>query len=349
MIFLANPSSFHLKTWIEIYRDAEHKISNIFTVHSGDVDDIKPIKIFFLNKILSYVILGLILKIKFIGRPKTDFLHAHGASGYGLTAFISGLPYIATIYGSEILGKHGAIYRFVVKKILERAVFITVTSDYTKEVLISIGLDENKVVCFHTGIDFSKLDSIAPDTNNSIYGDKSTYNVVSIRNCAPHYRVECIIEDFLKFCRINSQSNYILHIIFGNGDKEYFDYLKLKYISNGNVNFINGFLPYNELLRLIRNSDLCINYPITDQLSATLLEAMYLCKNVVSIDLDSYSRLHSKYYFPCVRFINHLSPNDFESLYCDKDFVFQKKNLINEFSIKNASEIFTKYILEKII
>ena len=57
--------------------------------------------------------------------------------------------------------------------------------------------------------------------------------------------------------------------------------------------FIDELLKPSEIHALINDSDVCINFPKTDQLSATLLEAIFYGKKVICSNVPAYQEFFS--------------------------------------------------------
>lgn len=233
-------------------------------------------------KILSYLLLG--FRLRFSRAP---FVHAHGASGYGLAAWLSGKPYIATVYGSEVLAQHSFFFRLMMRIILQHARIVTVTSKMTRAKLISeFKVSPTKIRCFHTGLDTATIDSIRTAAHKEQARDR--IRVLSMRNTAKHYRTKDIIESCIALARDGYAID--LTIPLGNGDIQYFRKLKESY-SIPWITFIERRLDNSEMLELMSNSTVCVSYPTSDQMSTTILEALYLGRPVVMNFLDAYSDL----------------------------------------------------------
>lgn len=289
MIFLGNKKSAHLKTWIKIYEQLNINIDKLYTVHAVKEESDSIVCLYYLNKILSYFILGLYMRFlcQYIST-----IHAHGASGYGLSALISGKKYIVTIYGSEVLKQHSFVYMFIVKLVLLKATKITVTAIETKDIIVSrFAIDERKICCFHTGIDTEELDTFNAKSNPNEIWKGEGVRYVSFRNTSKNYNTQLIISEFLKCNKLLPCGSQLV-VIQGNGDRKYYNNLKAEY-SNMGVVFIDGLLERPEMLSIISSSDVCINFPDTDQLSSSILEAIYYNKVLVSCSLGAYKELFS--------------------------------------------------------
>lgn len=284
-LFLANPDSFHLATWKEIYRRLGRTNIQLATIH--DVESTinsfnRATKVSIRPKFLAYAVLG--LKLRALRQP---WVHAHGASGYGLAAFVSGKPYIATVYGSEVLAPHSRLYRAMMATILRHARAITVTSKTTRDVVIKdFCVPSQRVHWFHTGIDTDALDALSAPEATNIPKDRKI--VFSMRNAAPTYRTADIIQACAEL--IDHGHSIELVVPLGNGDQSYFRDLQSKYPFSW-IHYLNRRLENKEMLNWMQRADVCVSYPSTDQMSTTILEALYLAPAVVVGWLDAYSEL----------------------------------------------------------
>tara|TARA_R110000851_G_scaffold47517_3_gene115364 strand:+ start:450 stop:1490 length:1041 start_codon:yes stop_codon:yes gene_type:complete len=284
-LFLANPNSFHLATWAQIYGELNMSDLDLATIHGFanttlEFDSITSVTA--RPKSLAYVLIGLRLRI-----AKVAWIHAHGASGYGLAARISGKPYVVTVYGSEVLARHGLLYRRMMRAILRGARAITVTSDVTRDVIArDFAVPKGRIHSFHTGIDTNALDVLEKGVRIEIPGDRKL--VFSIRNSSPTYRTQEIIEACTKLV----ERGYAIDLIvpLGNGDPAYFQALQNRYPQPW-IRFIGQRLENREMLAWMQQADVCISYPVTDQVSTSILEALYVGRMVVVGWLDAYTKL----------------------------------------------------------
>lgn len=284
MIFLGNTASFHLSSWLRLYQKLGRASPIIATIHSIDPLDkrfSKQVRAAIGVKLLSYVLLG--LKLRF---SNGSWVQAHGASGYGLAALISGKPYIATVYGSEIFGAHGLLYRMMIRLILRRARIVTVTSETTKNAVIrNFAVKSENIRTFHTGIDMDFVSGFR--LSRSSPADESK-TVFSMRNTAAQYRTREIIESCIA---LNQKGRKLKLIVpLGNGDPDYFNSLRTKYDLPW-ITYLDSRLENQKMIETMADSDVCVSYPVSDQMSATILEALCLGRNVAIGALDAYSEL----------------------------------------------------------
>lgn len=284
-MFLANPTSFHLAAWKRIYHHLGIRDINIATIHDNSLAGPEfnhVIQVSVRPKALAYVLLGLRLRAS-----RVAWVHAHGASGYGLVAWISGKPYIATVYGSEVLAQHSRLYRALIRAILGRAKAITVTSNATRDVILrDFAVSPDRIHAFHTGIDTDALGLIeCPVPLSAKTGPKLVF---SIRNTAPTYRTKEIIEACAKLVERGSLIDLVVPL--GNGDPDYFRALQNRFPLPW-IRYIDRRLENREMLGWMRRADVCVSYPVTDQMSTTILEALLVSRTVVVGWLDAYADL----------------------------------------------------------
>lgn len=283
MIFLGNPASRHLETWRALYARRGRSVDALFTVHRPLGQFPVERRIAAGGKYASYALLGLWLR----GLGKAGLIHAHGASGYGLAALLSGRRYGVTIYGSEVLGTHGRVYRAMVHRVLKGACFITVTADAAAARIRAIDPAlGSKLLCFHTGIDPVVLAAVA--TAPAATSAPGAIRVLCIRNCGPQYRTREILAALQSV--VETVPRFTLAVPLGNGDRGYFARLQAEFAAPW-IDFIDDALPHAAFLERIRDADLCINFPLADQASATLIEAVWLDRIIVTADLDAYASL----------------------------------------------------------
>lgn len=286
--FFGNQASVHLATWRRLYDLLGRAITGFWSIHalSGDYPAERGLPPSRLPKLLLYAWLGLRARRALRGRDV--LVHAHGASGYGLAALLCGRPYVVTVYGSEVFDeRRSALYRFMVRLVLRRARAVTVTTPHARDyIAATFGIPLARLHYFHTGIDVAALDAL-PVTAPAGDGGR---RVLSVRNAAPHYRTEAIIAAFLAATAGRSAGD-TLTVIEGNGDKAYWALLQERFGTAPGVRFRPGLVPHGEFLRLMAAHDICVSFPLSDQLSTTLVEALYLGKVLVCADLASYAPL----------------------------------------------------------
>jgi len=284
-LFLANANSFHIETWKKIYARLGQNEIDLATVHAvpATQDSFRSIvQVSVKSKIVAYALLGLRLRAS----PAIS-IHAHGASGYGLAARISGRPYIATIYGSEVLAAHGPLFRAMMRSILRNARAITVTSTVARDTIVrDFKVRPESIHVFHTGIDTDALDVMA--TPIAAAADSSPDIIFSMRNTAATYRTREIVEACVE---LSQRGRRIMLVVpLGNGDRAYFEDLRRAFAQEW-IHYIDRRLENHEMLAWMKRANVCVSFPETDQMSTTILEALYVGHKVVAGRLEAYEEL----------------------------------------------------------
>ncbi|SKB91602.1 hypothetical protein [Sphingopyxis flava] len=281
MIFLGNAASFHLQTWRNIYELCGEPVNRLYSIHPVRGDFPEEVTVAARSKFSGYFALGMLLR----KLPSNSTIHAHGASGYGFSALLSGRRYIATIYGSEILQPQSFLYRRMMYAVLFGASAITVTSIAARDKISELDPKlEKKTSLFHTGVDAQQLAEV--EARAASFADEKL-RILLIRNAAPHYRTHQVLT---AISGAIGDRDIDVFIPIGNGDRKYFDYVRSQFQDQRFI-FIDRPLDRIEYLGLISKSDICVNFPKSDQVSATLLEALYFDKIIVTNRLDSYNEL----------------------------------------------------------
>lgn len=284
MIFLGNAASYHLATWRQIYTLCGVTPKGLWSIHGLPGTFTSEQQVTAPARAMAYAALGYRLR----GLPRDILLHAHGASGYGLAALLSGRPYIATIYGSEIMRPHGVAYRCMMRAVVRGAAAITVTSNAAQARISEIDASSAaKTHLFHTGIDTTEAAKVEAETRIPADG---TLRIILLRNAAPHYRTREALVAIAQV--IGTRTDIEVIVPFGNGDKNYLDDVKVSF-PDPRFHFIEQPLNHNEYLKLVATSAVCVNFPVSDQVSTTLIEALYFDRAVVTNSLASYTDLLS--------------------------------------------------------
>jgi hypothetical protein len=284
MIFLGNAASYHLATWRQIYALCGVTPEGLWSIHDLPGTFTSEQRVSAPAKAMAYATLGYRLR----ELPRDILLHAHGASGYGLAGLLSGRRYIATIYGSEILRPHGVAYRCMMRAVVRGAAAITVTSAAAQARISEIDASAAaKTHLFHTGIDTTEAAKIEAETR---LPDDDMLRILLLRNAAPHYRTREALVAIAQV--IGTRTDIEVIVPFGNGNKFYMDNVKASF-PDPRFRFVEHPLNHHDYLHLVATSAVCVNFPVSDQVSTTLIEALYFDRAVVTNALASYTDLLS--------------------------------------------------------
>ena len=287
---LGNSSSPHLRTWLRVL---PYRFNlRVYDIHTGRpsilenlrVPVVVPLPGVFrhVGKLFQYIFLGLWLRW-FCRRD--GLIHAHNASGYGLSALLSGQAYIITTYGSEVYGarRRGVIYRWILKKILSNARLVTTSSDHMRRTLVR---------CYRLppGRIFSKmlldprfLDSFAIDSR----GQERTWFVN--RRMTELYCTISVVQAFKVFVDEGGVGRLVL--LEGDADRDYAARVRAEAEDCSNIEIIRGFVDQKKLIEQLNRAHFAISVPKTDQFSSSILEAAACGAIPVLRNLESYERI----------------------------------------------------------
>lgn len=292
LTFLANPASPHVREWLRIL--PERFDGGVRFVHIGGNGPIAPPKhgtgqaplpkaVHRLPKALRYILLGLWLRVL---ERSAEPVHAHNSSGYGLSALLSGRPYILTTYGSEILQAHkrSRFYKAMIRAVLRGADRITATSPHMARAIAEIDAElSTKIETFSLGVSTAFLLPVAPRSEDA----PRTWFVN--RRITPHYRTLDILAAFAAFKKLGYDGRLIL--LKGDADPTYFDRVRRAADGRPDVEIIEEFLSPERMREALDRADFCISTPISDQLSSAILEGMARgCVSVLA-PLEAYTAL----------------------------------------------------------
>jgi len=297
--FLGNPASPHVRHWemIMMRLDMEpviHGIAHHFQPKSvvAHARLLGPSWVSRIPIAAAYVIAGLYLRYRsFFKEECSGFVHAHNASGYGLSAWISGLNYGVTTYGTEIYAasQRGLVYRFVLRKILHRAKFITSASSQMTQTLVhDFDIPRSRIHEFYLGISdlFYYSECRRKERRNFLNIKVDEYLWIANRRVHPLYNTLELVHAFKKYADNNPLGRLVL--LEGDADHVYLERVKQEISECSRITVISGFVTQQELCGWLCAADFAISIPRSDQLSSSILEAMSCGAVPVLGNLQSY-------------------------------------------------------------
>lgn len=206
---------------------------------------------------------------KFVKQLKPDIVHAHYATSAGLTALVCGFhPAVVTVHGSDLMtGIKSVIWRVLLRKIFRFADCVNVVSDDLGEMVLSLGIDKEKIEILTLGIDTQRFCL----TQRAKIKKYRSLRLVCTRRLEPVFDHETII----KALALLKEKGIIFEMVFaGNGSllgvlKEQISELGL----DDCVSFM-GKVPNENLPQLLRRSDVYLSASLWDGTSLSLLEAL---------------------------------------------------------------------------
>lgn len=276
-IFIVAPlSSGHVQKWLLPFANDYEFV--FFTLHPQDLPgEFKNCKVFKFPK-LTGTKLDFILSIPYLQfeiiRSKPSLIYASFLSSYGLITALSfsRCRKILSTWGTDVNGKpqQSRFFAFIIKMLINKFDWINAPANHTKNKLILLGAQSDKIDVFQYGIDFS---SYKLKENNVT----DVVRFISIRNWDALYNIKNIISAYSHFCQ-NQLVKTELNIL-GKGDSKQYDEI-LSLVSNldfklGKVNVV-GFVNKDELVEHLFRNDVVVSVPSMDGTPLSLLESMYV-------------------------------------------------------------------------
>jgi len=301
--WLANSSSPHVRHWAELLQvaDCNFDVHIISIWHKNILKDVglkgvtnKRVlpKLFrYFPEILQYLILGIIIRLGVI--KKDHVLHAHGTSGYGFVAFISGLKYGLTTYGSEVYSAEakGLVYQSLLNKILKNAVAITSASpEMTRSLKTFFNIKNGKIHEFSLGVSskFYYSEQERKRVREEFGINEGPVWIIN-RRSAPLYHTLELVEAFVSVRQRVGEGHLL--VLEGDADKSYWLEVKSLCENNSHITPLCGFVSQSTLRAMLSASDFAISIPDSDQLSSSILEGA-LCGAVPLLrNLPAYGRV----------------------------------------------------------
>ncbi|MDP3816904.1 glycosyltransferase [Pseudomonas sp.] len=297
IFFLANPYSPHVRHWECLLGYGSRKMA-VITAHRAKSDPLVSVPVYnllpgVLDKIpfvLRYILLGLYIRF-FCNKKTIPFVHAHNTSGYGLSALLSGRPYIVTTYGSEIFDSQarGWLYCVVIRAILRKATAITSTSPKMTDSLVrSFGVDRTKIHEFSLGVSsaffFDKMNRRRIRENLGFHF--APVWIVN-RRIHPLYHTIELVKAFASFRKTTGVG--FLMVLEGDSDSGYLAEVERICGEVDGVKLIRGFMAQDDLRGYLSAADFSISVPESDQLSSSILEGAVCGAIPLLADLESYA------------------------------------------------------------
>ncbi|MBW3654761.1 MAG: glycosyltransferase [Gemmatimonadetes bacterium] len=293
-VYFANPNSVHVRRWLDLAGRAGIRVLG-FSAHRVEQPAYGEWRqTITTGGVLRYALAGLWLRVR---APRGAVVHAHNASGYGMMALLSGRQYVVTIYGTEVYGAagRGRVYRMLLRRVLAGAVRVTCTTPHMREhVVAEYGLDPARVHMFSMGLsnrDFYFSEQERAQARSALGLDGAVV-LTSCRRMRPQYRIDMIVR---AFALLRARDPRYRLVVF-EGDSLPGYAADIRQLTRdlgiaGDVVFMDGVRGPGEVRRHLLASDLAISIPVSDQLSAAILEALACGAAVLAAELPAYEEL----------------------------------------------------------
>ncbi len=323
---IANPYSVHVWRWLKLFRLAGMAV-RIETAERSQEGAAPDVPVEFLAPegsagpmVFRYLWAG--WKASRKRRDRGEVLHAHCASGSGLTAWLSRRPYVVTTYGSEVFGAadRGRLYHAMIRRVLQRATLVTATTPrMTQTLQQEFGVPAQRIRTFSLGYDSDVFTPVDDEARGSLKrefalpADESLW--VVNRRSLPLYRTVEVVSGFLRYCEGAPRGRLV--VLSGNDDAAYSRQVRdvIAASSRGSrVRLISEFLSADGVARWLQAADFAISVPRTDQLSTSILEAMACGAVPVLSDLEAYRPLHA---CPSIRRVSDVTSGGFSRMFAE--------------------------------
>jgi glycosyltransferase involved in cell wall biosynthesis len=206
---------------------------------------------------------------RLIKKLKPDIVHAHYVTSAGLTAMVCGFhPAIVTVHGSDLTtGIKSKIWRPLLKRIFEFSDCINTVSKDLQDMVLSLGISEEKVETFTLGIDTDKF-KFVPRRKISRSG---VLKLICTRRLEPVFDHRTIIQALSLL-----KKNWPKFQMTIAGDGSLLGELKQQIKDAGlddSVDFL-GRVSNDDLPELLGRYDVYLSASLWDGASLSLLEAM---------------------------------------------------------------------------
>ena len=214
--------------------------------------------------------------MRVLGTLKPDFVHLHAQHYYSPAIILSGIPFILTSWGTEVLTlpKKNTMIKILTKTTAAKASKVTVDANCLRDIWMRMGIPKNKIEVIPFGVD---LKIFNPQINGSEIRERlqiENDDVVLISTRAlrnHHYNVECFVKPIPPILKAYSKAKFIIK---GSGPLEgYLRKLAKKLGVSEYVRFI-GLVTHAEMAKYLAAADIYVSTCFVDTTSVSLLEAM---------------------------------------------------------------------------
>jgi len=210
-----------------------------------------------------------------------DIVHAHYVTSYGyLAARIARRPLVMTAWGSDLLvtPKHSAWMRALTRWTLRRADLVTGDSaDLVAE--IATYQPRQAPVLVHWGVDLARF---AP----AAWADKPRFEIVSLRNWEPNYRIDVIVQAFALLRQRLPDAPVRLHLL-GGGPLADPLAQQVRTLGLEDRVSLHGRMDDAGMAGVLGRCKVSVSVPVSDATSVSVLESMACGLAVVASDLPA--------------------------------------------------------------
>lgn len=294
IVFLGDAAAHHLRRWSKYFADQGHEV-HIITFNPDFLDGYDPIQLHLVKKRIPHPslatrTLNLIPMIinfnRLIENISPDIIHSHSAAGYAWLTMLTGFhPFVVTPWGSDVLIdiQNSQLAKFFTKLALKKSDLITCDGINTKEVMVNLGVDSNKIILITFGVNINKFKQCSGDNHiREKYSWLNSKIVISTRTLNPVHNVETLIKAIPLVLKSHPNAKFI---IIGHGsEQEYLMNLSRSLNIFNSIQFL-GKIEEEEMISCLQASDIYISTSLSESgLAASTAEAMACELPVVNTD-----------------------------------------------------------------
>lgn len=277
VFLLGDNRSYHLFRFYNAYKDRG------IDVKCGGIEEGESFceKLSFTRKgTLKYLLS--VPKIKRIAKEfETDVIHAHMAGNYGLMAMLTGLPYVVSLWGPDIVEfPFKSPFKYLVTRIvLKRAILVHTDSYFISFLLEKVfRVPKEKIVVFPFGISKAFFEAVWEKEREDII-------IFTHRKLEREYGHEVI----LRALRILKENKVKFRAIFASFGSQEGELIRLtRELDLEREVVFTGKIDEKELIALLSKANIFVSAATTDTTPNSLLEAMALGAFPVLSDLGIY-------------------------------------------------------------
>jgi len=229
---------------------------------------------------------------RLIARIRPDLVHAHSAGAYAwLTMFTGFRPYLISPWGNDVLlDVHQSTFdRFFTVHALRRADLVHCEGQNTKQAMVGLGVEAEKILVMPLGVDVEKFSPGSPPAELvQKYPLSGRKVVVSTRTLYPVHNVESVIRAApLVLERVPEA----VFLIVGGGVEEGMLRSLAESLGIAGAVVFTGRVAEDEMVACLRAADVYVSTSLSESgLAVSMAEAMACGLPIVNTDVgDIYS------------------------------------------------------------
>lgn len=284
LCLLGNIRSPQNQSLVNFFKKKNYEIHFISTT-PGEIPGIKSYYLGKSNFTPWYFLKSVWLVRRLTEKISPDIIHGEDLVFAGIWAYLSGIrPLVVTPWGSDVMNyqKFVKFERYLIKKTLENANLVTISSSALKDKVYQIA-EPKRVEMVHFGVNLQLFKKDTAGNLRERFNLAKSHIIYCPRSIAPIYNTDILIEAFAKIARKNLK----LLLTVQNADEPYLIEIEKKIIKLNLLDQVQ-FLPslrFEEIPKLYNLADIIVTLTSSDGCSVSFLEAMALKKKIVATDL----------------------------------------------------------------